>query len=161
MNPVCWHSIFQALRTAASAYNTSTVFIASDIFGRTSSTYSALIRQKHAVQEVVNHQIFDRGRGSRDEQDLSGPRQLKFKTFQIRSEEGLSSNRAKQFRAIVDLLLMTKSKLFVHMNGSFGRKSDALRGCSGAHAGSCYGGWVVHTRNSLRRPSRFLSDFSE
>lgn len=46
--------------------------------------------------------------------------------------------------------------------GTFGPAADKLPGCEGAHAGSCYGNWIVYTREKFNNaPSRFLSYFHE
>jgi hypothetical protein len=148
----CWRSIFVALRTAAQAVNSTTIFLASDVFGRTSSTYAMVQDRKKQVQEVVRREIFARGVKEGG---------LKFLTYSPRDrEDEPSPERRKQLRAIIDLLSMAKARLFLHMYGTFGRGADSLPGCYGARAGSCYGNWVVHTRAIRRQPSRFLSEFS-
>ena len=49
----------------------------------------------------------------------------------------------------MDLLLCARARLFLHMYGTFGKGADALPGCTGARAGSCYG--ELHPRQILLR----------
>ena len=147
---VCWESVARALKAAATAQKVSTVFIATDALGSTSTTYSMKGGQKAQARKAFRGHLL--GALRRDG--------LRVVMWEPGEEAGVTSDRAAMVHAAMDLLVCSRAKLFVHMYGTFGRDADALDGCKGARAGSCYGNWVVHTREFRGRPTAMLSAYA-
>ena len=113
------------------------VYVATDAVGATSTTYLMRGDQKKRTQKLFALEVV---KGLRDR----GLRVVMYEGSQgsRESEASSSLDRRRTVRALMDLLLCSRAKLFVHMLGTFSKDADSLEGCRGARAGSCYGNWV-------------------
>ena len=118
------------------------VYVATDAIGATSTTYSMRGDQKKRTQKLFNVEVV---KGLRDR----GLRVVMYEASEGRESEALSLDRRRIIRALMDLLVCSRAKLFVHMLGTFSKDADKLEGCTGARAGSCYGNWVKMKKASF------------
>lgn len=113
--------------------------MATDAVGATSTTYSMRGDQKKRTQKLFTSEVV---KGLRDR----GLRVVMYESSHGSHESEASSlERRRTVRALMDLLICSRAKLFVHMLGTFSKDADSLEGCRGARAGSCYGNWVRWT----------------
>ena len=131
----------------------TTIFLATDAIQSNSMTYMMHGSQRKNVREIFV------------DQTLKPLKAAGFKViFFDNDDDGASgskshSHSARMERAHMDLIVSARARFFVHMSGSFGPGADSIPGCEGASAGSCFGNWIVHTRNSWSAPSQMLSAF--
>ena len=138
------------------------IYAATDAIGATSTTYAMRGDQKNRAQKLFNPEVVA---GLRDRHGLRVVMYQAPKADDDADEKAslveASPDRRRVVRALMDLLVCSRAKLFVHMLGTFSKEADAIEGCEGARAGSCYGNWVVHTRDFRKRPNALLSSFAE
>jgi hypothetical protein len=130
------------------------VFLATDALGPTSNTYLMKAQQKTVSRRLLNKFVISFLETKGIAVVMSDHTKISAQTPQ----HGTAAfERLQLSAAINDLLVCVSAKNFLHMYGSTGPGADAIEGCEGARAGSCFGNWILNTRQFYRSKSEMLS----
>lgn len=182
-NQACWVNIADALfnaATAAKVYYPSlslcfmyhvflvqssclevgVIFLATDALGATSNTYMMKADQKVVVRKLFSKHVIE-SLEDRGMTVVMSDHTLQKSIGRSTAQHGSAAFQRLQLMAAVnDLLVSAAAKNFVHMYGSLGPGADLIEGCEGARAGSCFGNWILKTRDFRKKQSEMLSSYT-